>query len=315
MPMQGFICHVTGDRVAPETCLTCSQAGGLEAEDGLFCPFAPPIIKGLIESNQPRDLMGYSATELAGCPRGVILKEREAYHVKPAQAYWAFRGQLAHGIVERAERDHAQVIVEQRYFATLNGILLTGQPDVVYTDRGLLVDYKTTKQVPQTRKQYTCPECGTGLRCTQWQARKGSKLDCEPCERTYRAGDELEPTVLPPVPYDGHSQQLNIYRWLLAQNGIEVDAAEVVYLSMAEVLRLPVPLWEFAYTETVMQQGLDGLLEAGPDGLPSGVQDDPGRNWECRYCPVFGACQRYAEEAERAQSQGVVEAIEALYPV
>lgn len=77
-------------------------------------------------------------------------------------------------MVAAASQSDPQVIVERRFSmlvditdlpANRNNLVpasdgtveITGQPDQIYLDRGLLVDYKTTKRVPQPWKTYTCP--------------------------------------------------------------------------------------------------------------------------------------------------------------
>jgi len=41
-------------------------------------------------------------------------------------------------------------LVEQRCFKTLpNGLLISGQPDLVYPEQALLLDYKTTRYLPK----------------------------------------------------------------------------------------------------------------------------------------------------------------------
>ncbi len=307
---QGFVCHITGAPVGPEECLACSLAGGLQdAESGQWCPFTPPIVRGLIASNQPRGLVGYSATELIGCPRKVILREQEDYWVEPGQAYWAFRGQLAHSIVELTHQDPG-VILEERYYTDLDGMVLTGQVDLLYTQRQHLVDYKTTKRVPQPRKRYSCPECGTLLRETPYNYRRGTKVTCPECKVTHNSND-LTPQVTPPRPYDGHIQQLNVYRWLLAKNGLPVATAEIVYLDMSEPLRLPVPLADPEITEAMLRERLDGLLERGPDGLPPGVWDDEEETWQCDYCTVAAQCAaaRLSVQPETEAAAAEAEAI------
>jgi len=293
MPFQGFICHITHEALSPEACLACAQAGGA-ANGETLCPFTPPLIRGLIRSNQPRGLLAYSATELTGCPRKTLLKEHVPYWLDPAKAYWAFRGQLAHAILEQ-ESDQTHALLEQRFYAQVSDWLITGQPDVVYPDTRKLVDYKTTKQVPQPRKCYTCPDCAHVIRENPWAARKGTALTCFQCGWTGQAGTDIQPSETPPVPYAGHIQQVNVYAWLLAQNGIAVETAEILYLDMSTPLRLPAPLWEPEDTLALIQEGLARLTTTGPDGLPYGVQDDAEANWECRYCPVTAQCARAVE--------------------
>jgi CRISPR/Cas system-associated exonuclease Cas4 (RecB family) len=295
---RGFLCELDESKVSPTDCLACShrrQVQGLNT-----CHFPPPIIRGIVESSQPRALRGYSATELIGCHRKVALKDRADYWVKPSQAYWLFRGHLGHAIVERYHGDG--VIAEQRFYAEVDGMLVTGQPDVVYPDDRLLVDYKTSKRVPRERKRYTCTACGAVVRENEWNARRGTTLACE-CGVCYEAGVEIEPEVLPPQPYDAHVAQLNVYAWLLAENNVPVDSAQVVYLDMSAPLPVPVELWPLARTDAFVRRQLALLLERDPrTGLPSGVHDDPDDDWQCEYCCVREACE--ASRAEETLAEG-----------
>jgi len=294
MCFAGFVCELDGRRVTVAECLACSHRRQARGENG--CRFTPPIVAGIVEGNRPRELMAYSATELIGCHRRVVLKEREEYWIKPSQAYWAFRGQLGHAIVERYSGNGERAIVEQRFYAQVGGMLVTGKPDLVYPEERLLVDYKTTKSVPKTRKRYTCPECGGVIRENQWRARKGSRLACE-CGAQYEAGEELEPEVLPPRPYDTHVQQLNVYAWLLAQNELLVERAQVVYLDMSEPFPIPVELWSLAKREAYVERQLRALMERDPQsGLPDCVWEDAEANWRCRYCEVAAACEKARAE-------------------
>ena len=61
--------------------------------------------------------------------------------------YWAFRGQIAHKILEAANL-HPDAIKEKRFFKTWEGIEISGQPDLIIPSQKVLKDYKTTKAVP-----------------------------------------------------------------------------------------------------------------------------------------------------------------------
>jgi CRISPR/Cas system-associated exonuclease Cas4 (RecB family) len=284
---KGFICEISNEKIAPDDCLTCSHRRNVKGKN--HCTFTPPIIRGIIENSQPRKLRGYSVTELIGCPRRVVLKEREDYWLKPSSAYWAFRGSLTHSIIEQYHNGKSDII-EQRFYAELGGMLVTGQPDMVYGDDRHLVDYKTTKRVPKSQKRYVCPDCGSILRENQWYARKGSTLTCSDCGAEHEA-DTIEPTVLTPQPYDTHIQQINAYIWLLAQNDIQVDTAQVVYLDMSKPQPISIDVWPLKRTETYLRERISVMMERDAVGLPSGVWDDPDMNWRCRYCAVVEQCE------------------------
>ncbi len=76
-----------------------------------------------------------------------MLDQRHQIFVSPEQTYWSFRGQLAHSIVELAQTDSA--VVEKTFRRDIEGITIVGTPDVIYPDRGLVVDYKTTAMTPK----------------------------------------------------------------------------------------------------------------------------------------------------------------------
>ncbi len=303
---KGFLCHVTGAPCAPDECLACSLTGGRIAANGLPCPFTPPILRGIIAANQPRELLGYSATEISGCLRKARLQEQADYYLAPGQAYWAFRGQLAHALLEQAHTGDPGVILEKRFYADIDGLLFTGQVDLFYLERRLLVDYKTTREVPKPTKRYEC-SCGALLREGR-TFRKGTSVACPVCGLEWPV-EALKPTILPPQPHLSHVRQLNLYAWLLAQNGLEVAKAELVYLDMSEPLRLPVELWPLEETERYLKERLALLHSPGPDGLPAGIQEDSEENWLCRYCPVAAICLANRQAAENPEFNAKTEVL------
>ena len=282
---RGYICEVSGQKVATATCLQCALHGGVDN-----CPLTYPLLKGIAKQQQPRRLaQGYertvvSVTELLGCPRQWRLKQQYPHYVKPSQAYWAFRGTLAHELL--AGNTPPGAFVEQRFYHPVNDeYMVTGQPDLV-TQEGVLVDYKTTKSLPDTIKTYYCPECGAIMRRNQWRSRRNYRINCPHCHTPGKQyyGRDIEPVISPPEPYEHHVAQLNYYAWLLAQHDIEVQAAQVVYLDMSGVLRLEAELTSAATTEEQLKQR---LLAFKRDERVKDVAADP---WNCKYCAVSAVC-------------------------
>jgi len=246
-----------------------------------------PVIQGIQGGLRP-DGFGVTATTLLGCPRKYRLMQCEPYALKPSESWWAYRGQLMHGVSESYAGADAHVLAETRFSMLLghNGteMEISGQPDLVYLDRAHLVDYKTTKRVPGPWRVWTCPETGEVLREAQF-AWRNKLMDCPLCGEPH-AARAIE-RKYPPRPYPRHAAQLNLYALLLAENGVEVESAEVVYQSMAAQLRLPVELWPLDETRALAETRLALFLQ--PD-LP-GVLSNPTELWECDYCPVRGACE------------------------
>tara|TARA_B100000315_G_scaffold241016_1_gene261451 strand:- start:483 stop:1352 length:870 start_codon:yes stop_codon:yes gene_type:complete len=147
MPVIGFDCPYKG-KVSFEFCLADA------ATQRQPCQFTYPILKGMA-ANEEKERTGIHVTSLLNCLRKVVLDHRHDLYVPPEQTYWAFRGQLAHSIVEMAQTESAVVErtftreVEDPASIGAEGIPIVGTPDVIYPDRGLLVDYKTTVMVPK----------------------------------------------------------------------------------------------------------------------------------------------------------------------
>jgi len=99
---------------------------------------------------------------------------------------------------------------------------------------------------------------------------------------------------LPPYkhPYVHHKIQINIYRWLLGQNGIQINRMIIQYLSMAgvkkcEAIRIPDEELEAMIRERVsaIKRGFEN--EDWENNLP------PILDWkdiQCSWCPVKTQC-------------------------
>jgi len=283
MPFDGFICEVTGEHVKAQECFECARSGAPG------CPMTAPVIKGILDGLRPDDF-GLTVTTLLGCPRKEQLKQEWPYRLRPSESWWAYRGQLMHGIAHDFAREDGQAIAEQRFsipVTTPNGktIVVSGQPDLVLVDRRHMVDYKTTKSVPRPWLTFTCPETGAIIREGQW-APRGKTIKCPHCEDGEHAKNKVK-SAGPPRAYKRHRQQVSLYRLLLWENGAEVDTAEIVYQDMAEQIRIPVTLLSIEKAWELLESLVALHVQ---DDLP-GILENPNEAWECDWCPVRGKCE------------------------
>jgi RNase P subunit RPR2 len=210
------------------------------------------------------------------------------YCIKPSQAWWAFRGQLMHGVAASYATQDPDVIAERR-FSTLvelqgRSVEISGQPDLVYVGRRVLIDYKTRKEVPRTWRTYTCPETGEVLREGPWAIRT-KVVTCSSCGKQHDTKSIEQRGE--PRPDAHHVLQLSLYRLILWENGIPIDTATVVYQDMSQQLRLPVEMFSLEDTQVYLEERLQLFLQ---DELPA-VLTDADQVWECDYCPVRQQCE------------------------
>ncbi len=138
----GFICEKTGERLPIEACLKCART---RLNRKLDCPFDEATIAGMILGEKLRT--DISVTMITGCHRAVFINRFYETYVPPSQLYWAFRGQIAHKILEEANL-HPDAVKEKGFTKAWDGIKVTGHPDLIIPSQKVLKDYKTAKTVP-----------------------------------------------------------------------------------------------------------------------------------------------------------------------
>ncbi len=280
MPFKGFLCEATGAKTAVGACLACARNGALAG-----CHMTAPVVKGILDRMRPEGF-GLTITVLLGCPRKQRLQPPEDYWLKPSEAWWAFRGQLMHGVAAEYAADDPLVIAETRFtmIAPDGETTISGQPDLVIADRHHLIDFKTTKAVPGPARTWTCPETDIVIRESQFNWRN-RWMDCRHCGSAHEAR-AIETTGQPRA-YLRHVQQVSLYALLLWENGIEIETAEIVYQDMRTQLRVPVELLPLDEARALLEARLEPLTQ--PD-LPD-ILTSPEDLWECDFCPVRAACE------------------------
>lgn len=283
MSFAGFICEVTAEPVAPADCLACARRGPLPG-----CPMCAPVLKGILDGLRPDDF-GLTVTTLLGCVRKQRLKLAYDYHARPRELWWAYRGQLMHGIAASYAASDPHAIAERRFSMVLEAggrfIEISGQPDLVYVDRRMVIDFKTTKAVPGAWRKYICPESEALIRegPFAWRTRA---IPCPHCPE----GEHVARQIVqegPPRAYHSHIQQVSAYRLLLGENDVLIDCAQIIYQDMAQQLPITVELLPAGETLAMLQERL--ALFTAPDLPP--VLSDPDQAWECDFCPVRGVCE------------------------
>lgn len=195
-----------------------------------------PLVVAMSKNAEERADAGISATMLLSCPRETILKELVPYCERPSD-YWArFRGTIGHLMME-AYGETKGVMQEVRF-----------------------------------RKEITV----NGV-CTQVTG----KPDWVDLERQLiidfkSVGSINRKPVNQGIPKPGHTEQVNIYRWLLA-DGMAMKHSEhtiqgqvydfpiryggIQYFDMKGYRKIAVPIWPLERTQSFINEHLWPILE------------------------------------------------------
>lgn len=252
MPQVGFVCEVDETEVSFDACRTCAKDGGKKIENTV-CHYTE-VIDQLATANEHRKGLGISVTMLTSCTRRSYLERKADWYVKPSQQYWSWRGQLVHLLLEGTDRRDA--IRERRYEREVpeHGVRLSGQVDLLYPARKLLVDYKTIRKLPNEPKDGHVLQ----LNIYRWLLAKG---------REY--GNQ--------VPVE-----------------IEVDNLGLMYFDMSGVRKFRAPLMDLDEIQDFVVQKTGEIQTAiQTDGQVLPPVLPKAERWLCRgYCNVKHLCEK-----------------------
>jgi hypothetical protein len=328
--MVGWIDPASGERVPFDEVLAQAEAYG----QAMDMPFE--VLYGMWDQAVNKDRPdGVTVTQLAGCLRRVELERTNDFYAEPQSTYAAFRGVLAHSIMEKYHPKGA--MVEERYFRTYKGVQISGQLDewlVTGTDPGFAqVWHEWLRHIEHVEglnakeqgpywdgKAYDADECelrSNGVPCPARQQPdipKGARFVI----RDYKTKHEL-----PTYTYlaKRYQKQANCYVWLLRLPEGRIDV-EFIFMSMNGVKvqtmfdggtfsngrAKPEQFW----TDKELEEYLDSrllILQATRNAgrpLPYDRVEEEDL-WNCDYCPVKQLCYKSAaEEARKSWAKGEV---------
>jgi hypothetical protein len=136
-------------------CSECKGERDLPVEDALRHAaerrggaFTYELLAAMVAQTQDRGTRISTTTLTTKCLRSEVLQRTEPYTLDPKRGYASFRGTLWHGQLE--QHAHPDAKEEPRYHIVLpGGKPFSGSPDLVDVGRGLLYDYKFSKENPR----------------------------------------------------------------------------------------------------------------------------------------------------------------------
>ena len=251
---------------------------------------------------------GITVTQLNGCARKVHIEQLLDFYTDPTDNYAAFRGTLAHSLVEKFKPEDA--IIEMRYYRRYKGITISGQLD----SWRIPGHPKLTQAWHQWVVQMEAWEGGgsEGEAPAQPVLPEGAR---------FRVTDWKTKHELPTFTYlmKGYQQQGNMYRWLLRIPQDLFDM-EFVFISMKGVKTQvlynggsyrngrakPEQVWTERQVAEFLDDRLLTLAASKAVNKPLPYEMVPADDlWNCNYCPARDLCYRMAaDEAAVAFAAG-----------
>lgn len=110
--------------------------------------------------------------------------------------------------------------------------------------------------------------------------------------KTKEIGDYKTTSSVPwRYPYQHHKLQLEIYKWILEGNGIDVEKGKITYFDMKKVRPLEFKLTGAKEIEEFIRERARALRSAFETGTLPPVKEEFPFDWECKdYCPVRDIC-------------------------
>lgn len=278
MPTVGFYCpvrHGAEERrqVRFEDCLGpegCARRGNPP------CNFPYAILSGIARKQglyrTPPAPNYVTTTMLTGCLTRAYLQRVVDLYDPPEDAFWAFRGDLAHQIAAANAMEGA--ITEERIILSLdgNGRVLSGQPDTLEPLPGggyAIWDYKSTRRVPEKPYKHHLRQLSiyTYLVLTGGQDGAGNAVPARDVRCVYLAYFDMG--------------EVRVFR-------IPENPAEAIK---------PERVQQFFQKKVVPQ------AHALIDALENGTPPAPGtwhETWNCKKCSARHACPLYSKSRRRS---------------
>ncbi len=297
--LAGLLCEVTEEPVTFDECIACAARGAPG------CPMVPAVIHDIAGSIRDPEYaaklaqqagadIGFSVTELVGCPREYVLKRRYPYWEKPLSLYRMAFGSGYHASLADYPNGIKEQTLTWKFTFLEKTVLLIGTPDFIqHTPDGWYIsDYKVTANPPFGHKVPICMHCDLEL----YKGDDG--LMCPNCGPLSPRSSAVSRIYRPPQARSSHALQVNLYALLIEKNaavlekkhGVKADGlagAQIVYLSPKVPVRCEVALDREA-TIAFLKARLNSLLT---NDLPP-VLDEEDELWRCDYCPVRTHCEQ-----------------------
>lgn len=145
MPTVGVVCNMDQSYQAFQTCIDGHENRCKDRN----CHAPVYVLKSMRDNHIHRKGAGMSMSTLIGCPRAYALDSVFDLYETVISGWNKGRGSFVHAMMEYDTDPPPWLIREQRLYTYIEGVRLSGQPDVVDTKFKVLEDYKSKDNLPR----------------------------------------------------------------------------------------------------------------------------------------------------------------------
>lgn len=260
-------------------------------------PYTPEMLQGMLQDEERRYI---SPTTVANCARKWHLQKTRDYYVDVHKAWHAYRGTIAHLMMEKGLNETDAILeIKRRRLVTLHDgrqVYLEGTPDKLLPSQNKILDYKSVKdkdrvdpEIIEKKKKGWSQQ----LSCYRWMcAGPHEWFDGEAA--TYKAKELGRALTSVEAEAFWHPSE-----------AIQIDVATIQLISMDGASRVDLELWPLARIEGWLKSRMPEFVrvrdgEVTDDTLPriliEGIDDLAYlcKNW----CAVGEFCRALAADGK-----------------
>lgn len=279
-----------GEELTPQELL--DKLARREYDGGIF---TYELASAMLATHQERGTRISTTSLTSKCVRSEAMQRLEPYVKEFDQMYASFRGTMYHGQLETHAAPGS--IAEARFHVELEGLgPLSGSPDLVDVEHGILYDYKTSKEVPRFDRAW--PNAVEQMQINRWLVDHATAVEID--GKKYTSAKKLE--ACRPVDW----QALIL---------VYMDNVTVKPIRVWKSIQVPTKvegktkpqrvddIWDDERVEALIRERYSAVKEAFAGVIP----EIPGPEWAdgnhplCSWCPVKQRClqMQHAETNEK----------------
>jgi hypothetical protein len=240
------------------------------------------VVRAIKNDSYDKGQADFSVTGLLKPARAARLEELHKHELEEdvSDRIFSLLGQSVHSVLERSARPDSD-LVEKRFFTKIEGVVLSGQIDLLERDTNTLSDFKVTKAYPFTSKG------GKGQK-PEWIQQLNMQL-----ELIRSNGYDATKLQIVGIIRDWDKRCTDPYQKLKYMAGY--PEAEIAVVEM--------PIWDRDKTESFIKSRIEAHVKA-KDALPLCT---PAETWGGNRCKGYCTAAPFCTQFQESKKTGLIQ--------